>query len=119
MNYEQILTYVYIVLIAIVIILLLVLAIEKQKVKKPIINSNELVNNLNKNVDIVNNSKDKIKKSLEKNLPSLLALFTISSTLKLFRKNYKKTKSFTRASAQTYIKKTKPIKRAAKAYFGI
>lgn len=119
MNYEQILTYVYIALVAIVIILLIVLAVEKQKVKKPIINSNELVNNLNENVDKVNDSKDKLKKSLEKNLPSLFALFTISTTLKLFRKNYKKTKSFTKASAQTYIKKTKPIKRVAKAYFGI
>ncbi|MDO4940066.1 MAG: hypothetical protein Q4F55_04640 [Bacillota bacterium] len=119
MNYEQVLTYVYIGLIAIVLILLIVLAVEKHKAKKSLWQAKQIGKQVRDNIDIANQKTDEIKDNLADSLPPILGFLAITTTLKLFRKNYKKTKSVKSAAEKTYIKRMKPVKKAAKIYLGI
>lgn len=119
MNYEQILTYVYIGLIVIILILLIVLAVEKHKTKKSLWQAKQISKQVKENVDLANQKADEIKENLADSLPPILGFLAITTTLKIFRKNYKKTKSVKSAVEKTYIKRMKPVKKAAKIYLGI
>ncbi|MBQ0036813.1 MAG: hypothetical protein KBT35_07855 [Firmicutes bacterium] len=119
MNYTQILTYVYIGLIAIILILLIVLAVEKHKANKPLWQARQIKKEVIENVDIANQKVEEIKGNLADSLPPILGFLAISTTLKLFKKNYKKTKSIKSAAEKTYIKRMKPVKKAARIYLGI
>lgn len=119
MNYEQILTYTYIGFGAIIIILLIILAVSKHDVNKKLSQVRQIRRQLDDNIDVANQKADEIKGNLKKSLPPVLGFLAVTTTLKQFRKNYKKTKSVKRAAEKTYIKRMKPIKKAAKLYLGI